>query len=87
MNREQRYERPTAQNVLASPTVKYEHIYLRAYEDGLGLHQGLTEYFRFYNWERKHQSLGYQTPAQWYENRWEREEKIQFLPTNDSSLN
>ena len=68
-------------------TVKYEHIYLRAYEDGLGLHQGLTEYFRFYNWERKHQSLGYQTPAQWYENRWEREEKIQFLSTNDSSLN
>jgi putative transposase len=35
-------------------TVKYEHIYLRAYEDGLSLHQGLTEYFRFYNWERKH---------------------------------
>uniref|UniRef100_UPI003570ACBF IS3 family transposase n=1 Tax=Salmonirosea aquatica TaxID=2654236 RepID=UPI003570ACBF len=53
-------------------TVKYEHIYLRAYEDGLGLHQGLSEYFRFYNWERKHQSLGYQTPAQWYESRWER---------------
>ena len=68
-------------------TVKYEHIYLRAYEDGLSLHQGLTEYFRFYNWERKHQSLGYQTPAQWYEKRWEKEEKIQFPSTNDSSLN
>lgn len=48
-------------------TIKYEHIYLRAYEDGLGLHQGLTEYFRFYNQQRKHQSLGYQTPSKWYE--------------------
>lgn len=44
--------------------IKYEHIYMRAYEDGLGLHQGLIEYFCFYNRERKHQSLGYQTPIQ-----------------------
>lgn len=47
-------------------TVKYEHIYLHAYSDGLSLHQGLTDYFNFYNYQRKHQSLGYQTPAQWY---------------------
>jgi putative transposase len=48
-------------------TIKYEHIYLRAYGDGQELNRGLTEYFRFYNQERKHQSLGYQTPAVWYE--------------------
>ena len=47
-------------------TLKYEHVYLYAYPDGLSLQKGLTEYFRFYNYERKHQSLGYQTPAQWY---------------------
>ncbi len=47
-------------------TVKYEHIYLHAYKDGLSLQRGLTEYFHFYNYIRKHQSLGYQTPAQWY---------------------
>ena len=47
-------------------TIKYEHLYLRAYSDGHSLHQGLTEYFHFYNHDRKHQSLGYQTPAVWY---------------------
>jgi putative transposase len=48
-------------------TIKYEHIYLRAYRDGQELNKGLTEYFRFYNQERKRQSLVYQTPAAWYE--------------------
>lgn len=47
-------------------TVKYEHVYLHAYSDGLTLHRGLTKYFQGYNYQRKHQSLGYQTPAQWY---------------------
>lgn len=47
-------------------TVKYEHIYLRAYADGRELHNGLHEYFRFYNQDRKHQSLGYQTPIVCY---------------------
>lgn len=47
-------------------TVKYEHIYLHAYPDGLALERGLTKYFHFYNYGRKHQSLDYQTPAQWY---------------------
>ncbi|GAB3643366.1 hypothetical protein GCM10027423_40030 [Spirosoma arcticum] len=49
-------------------TLKYEHVYLRGYADGLSLWKGLDKYFRFYNYERKHQSLGYQTPAQWYVN-------------------
>lgn len=47
-------------------TVKYEHVYLHAYSDGLTLHRGLTKYFEMYNYQRKHQSLDYQTPAQWY---------------------
>lgn len=59
-------------------TIKYEHLYLRAYSDGRHLHQGLTEYFRFYNHERKHQSLDYQTPAMWYEAGIEGKEKVQF---------
>ncbi len=46
---------------------------IRAYQDGLALYEGLTEYFRFYNLEKKHQSLGNQTPYQWYEKKWERE--------------
>ena len=48
-------------------TIKYEHLYLRAYGNGQELYHGLSEYFRYYNQERKHQSLGYQTPAAWYE--------------------
>ncbi len=47
-------------------TVKYEHIYLHAYEDGLSLYKGLHNYFSFYNGERRHQSLSYRTPEETY---------------------
>ena len=47
-------------------SVKYEHIYLHVAEDGVQLYEGLKEYFSFYNHERSHQSLGYETPADWY---------------------
>ena len=48
-------------------TVKYEHVYLHAYEDGLTLYKGLNEYFKFYNDERRHQSLDYETPLTMYQ--------------------
>lgn len=66
-------------------TIKYEHLYLTAYADGRSLHQGLNDYFRFYNQERKHQSLGYQTPAEWYK-KGEETEKVQILSLVQSSL-
>lgn len=44
-------------------TVKYEDIYLRDYAHVPDLEAGLTRYFRFYNEERPHQSLGYRTPV------------------------
>ncbi len=47
-------------------TVKYEHIYLHVYEDGLSLYKGLQQYLSFYNDERRHQSLSYQTPLTLY---------------------
>jgi putative transposase len=47
-------------------TVKYEDIYIRGYETVAELLQGLTRYFAFYNQERIHQSLGYETPAEVY---------------------
>jgi putative transposase len=47
-------------------TVKYEHIYLHVYEDGLSLFKGLQQYFSFYNGERRHQSLNYETPITLY---------------------
>src|SRR4051794_32648263 len=47
-------------------TVKYEDIYIRGYETVAELLQGLRRYFAFYNQERLHQSLGYETPAEVY---------------------
>jgi putative transposase len=47
-------------------SVKYEHIYLHMHEDGVKLYEGLNNYFGFYNGERLHQSLDYQTPATRY---------------------
>jgi putative transposase len=46
--------------------VKYEHIYLYAYEDGVSLYEGLYRYFELYNHVRMHQSLIYETPASKY---------------------
>jgi putative transposase len=43
-------------------SVKYEDIYLRAYDTPAALQRGLTHYFRFYNSERRHQALNRQTP-------------------------
>ena len=45
-------------------SVKYEEVYLKAYQDGKDARIGLGNYFRFYNTQRPHQSLGYRTPAE-----------------------
>lgn len=47
-------------------TVKYENVYLNNYETAAATHAGLGEYFAFYNHERPHQSLAYQTPFEVY---------------------
>ena len=43
-------------------TVKYEEIYLKLHDLVADLETGLTRYFDFYTYERKHQGLGYRTP-------------------------
>jgi len=47
-------------------SVKYEDVYLRGYETVPQLRAGLAAYFAFYNQQRRHQSLGYRTPAEVY---------------------
>ena len=47
-------------------SVKYEEVYLNDYASPREARIGLTRYFQFYNFERPHQALGYQTPAQIY---------------------
>ena len=56
-------------------TVKYEEVYLTEYLNPREARQGLSRYFPFYNTERPHQALNYQTPAAVY-----------FQPTTASAL-
>ena len=47
-------------------SVKYEEVYLHAYADVAEARAGIGRYLAFYNDERAHQALGYQTPAAFY---------------------
>ena len=44
--------------------MKYEEVYLKAYQGGRDARASLGDYFQFYNTEHPHQALGYQTPAE-----------------------
>lgn len=43
-------------------TVKYEDLYLKAYETQKDLQRGLEKYFRYYNTQRRHTALDQRTP-------------------------
>ena len=47
-------------------SVKYEDLYLHAYETLREVKEALSRYFRFYNASRPHQNLGYRTPDEFY---------------------
>jgi putative transposase len=47
-------------------SVKYEDVYLKAYDSIAAARQGLTTYFEFYNCRRRHQSLDRKTPHNVY---------------------
>jgi putative transposase len=47
-------------------TIKYEEVYLHDYVSPKEAHRQLANYIHFYNFERPHQALDYQTPAQLY---------------------
>jgi putative transposase len=49
-------------------SVKYEDVYLRAYETPAELRAGLTRYFTFYNTRRRHSALDRRTPDAVYFN-------------------
>lgn len=50
-------------------SLKYEEVYLRDYRLVPEARAGIGRYFQFYNYERPHQSLEYQTPAALYRGR------------------
>ncbi len=45
-------------------SIKYEEVYLKAYQNGSEARRGIDAYLDFYNQERPHQALGYQTPGE-----------------------
>ena len=47
-------------------TVKYEEVYLKRYESVSEAREAIGEYIRFYNEQRVHQALAYQTPDEVY---------------------
>lgn len=47
-------------------SLKYEEVYLKDYATVLEAKEEIGDYFKFYNYERKHQSHNYQTPAEIY---------------------
>jgi len=48
-------------------SLKYEEVYLYAYDDVPAARAGIARYFDFFNDERPHEALGYQTPASFYD--------------------
>jgi putative transposase len=47
-------------------SLKYEEVYLKDYTTVLEAKENIGDYFKFYNYERKHQSHNYKTPAEIY---------------------
>jgi putative transposase len=47
-------------------SLKYEEVYLHAYDTAHEARTGIGRYIAFYNEERPHQALGYQTPDAFY---------------------
>jgi len=58
-------------------SVKYEEVYLNNYTSPREAWAGLRRYFKFYNEERPHQSLEYQTPSEVY---FQTRQALQSLP-------
>jgi putative transposase len=48
-------------------SLKYEEVYLHAYATVAEAKAGIGAWLEFYNTERQHQSLGYRTPRQIYQ--------------------
>ncbi len=48
-------------------SIKYEEVYLKAYQTVAEARTGIDAYLEFYNRQRPHQALGYRTPAEVYQ--------------------
>lgn len=64
-------------------SVKHEEVYRRDYESVAQAEASLSAYFTFYNQRRRHQSLGYRTPAEVYR---EAQERVPQRPKSIAQL-
>lgn len=64
-------------------TIKYEEVYRHDYDGPREARQGLSSYLHFYNHDRPHQSLQYQTPAEVHF----KEQKVAGLSTTSEIIN
>ena len=48
-------------------SLKYEEVFLHAYDGMLAARTGIGRYFTFFNLERGHQALSYRTPMEVYQ--------------------
>jgi len=63
-------------------SVKQEEVYLKAYRSVPEAYENLAAYFRFYNEDRLHQSLGYRPPIECYRGRKGESQAIQWGSTS-----
>jgi len=63
-------------------SIKYEEVYLKAYQNGSEARRGMGAYLDFYNQERPHQALAYQTPGEVFE----QDLQSRWLPDQDVVL-
>jgi len=68
-------------------SIKYEEVYLHEYASPKEAYHQLANYIRFYNFERPHQALEYQTPTQVYGACTPRTPVIHSTLTNHTTLN
>jgi putative transposase len=66
-------------------SVKYEEVYLKAYESMTEARRGLGVYFRFYNERRHHQALDSRTPDEGYWGTLPAKAALGLKPTNTSA--
>jgi len=59
-------------------SIKYEEVYLKAYQNGTEARKGIGAYLDFYNRERPHQPLGYRTPDEVFQEVFQ-EEQVALL--------
>jgi putative transposase len=48
-------------------SLKYEEVYLNDYDDLVQARAGIGRYLAFYNYQRPHQAIGHQAPADFYD--------------------